>query len=108
MPSFNYDLNALPAAVMIYDRNEHRWPESQRCPVLSGHHPWLKAGTPLEELAERFIDAVYNVDPAFVKRCVNPSFATVGRINIVKSDRPVNDAFCSTSAACGRHYRQSA
>ena len=23
MPSFNYDLNALPAAVMIYDRNEH-------------------------------------------------------------------------------------
>ncbi|HDC4390585.1 TPA: response regulator [Enterobacter cloacae] len=64
MPSFNYDLNALPAAVMIYDRNEHlvAWNHSVALfyPVIT---PWLKAGTPLEELAERFIDAVYNVDP---------------------------------------------
>ncbi len=64
MPSFNYDLNALPAAVMIYDRNEHlvAWNHSVALfyPVIT---PWLKAGTPLEELAERFIEAVYNVDP---------------------------------------------
>ena len=64
MPSFNYDLKALPAAVMIYDRNEHlvAWNHSVALfyPVIT---PWLKAGTPLEELAERFIDAVYNVDP---------------------------------------------
>ena len=71
MPSFNYDLNALPAAVMIYDRNEHlvAWNHSVALfyPVIT---PWLKAGTPLEELAERFIDAVYNVDPGLRQTCL--------------------------------------
>ncbi|HIA0230288.1 TPA: Hpt domain-containing protein [Enterobacter cloacae] len=59
MPSFNYDLNALPAAVMIYDRNEHlvAWNHSVALfyPVIT---PWLKAGTPLEECAD---------DPALVQ-----------------------------------------
>ncbi len=64
MSSFTYDLNALPAAVMIYDRDERlqAWNHNVALfyPVIT---PWLKAGTTLEALAERFIDAVYNVDP---------------------------------------------
>ncbi len=64
MSSFTYDLNALPAAVMIYDREERlqAWNHNVALfyPVIT---PWLKVGTTLEALAERFIDAVYNVDP---------------------------------------------
>lgn len=64
MSSFTYDLNALPAAVMIYDRNEclQAWNHNVALfyPVIT---PWLTVGTTLEALAERFIDAVYNVDP---------------------------------------------
>ena len=64
MSAFTYDLNALPAAVMIYDRDERlqAWNHNVALfyPVIT---PWLKAGTTLEALAERFIDAVYNVDP---------------------------------------------
>ncbi|WP_447855687.1 response regulator [Enterobacter sp. WI-ESBL-E8] len=64
MSAFTYDLNALPAAVMIYDRDERlqAWNHNVALfyPVIT---PWLKVGTTLEALAERFIDAVYNVDP---------------------------------------------
>ncbi|CAM8225357.1 response regulator [Enterobacter asburiae] len=64
MSSFTYDLNALPAAVMIYDCDERlqAWNHNVALfyPVIT---PWLQVGTPLAELAERFIDAVYNVDP---------------------------------------------
>ena len=64
MSAFTYDLNALPAAVMIYDAEERlqAWNHNVALfyPVIT---PWLKAGTTLEALAERFIDAVYNVDP---------------------------------------------
>ncbi|MCK7167598.1 hybrid sensor histidine kinase/response regulator [Enterobacter chengduensis] len=64
MSAFTYDLNALPAAVMIYDRDERlqAWNHNVALfyPVIT---PWLKEGTTLEALAERFIDAVYNVDP---------------------------------------------
>lgn len=64
MSTFTYDLNALPAAVMIYDCDERlqAWNHNVALfyPVIT---PWLKAGTTLEALAERFIDAVYNVDP---------------------------------------------
>ncbi|KUQ86494.1 MULTISPECIES: response regulator [Enterobacter cloacae complex] len=64
MSAFTYDLNALPAAVMIYDRDERlqAWNHNVALfyPVIT---PWLKVGTTLEALVERFIDAVYNVDP---------------------------------------------
>ncbi|HHO0149547.1 TPA: response regulator [Enterobacter asburiae] len=64
MSSFTYDLNALPAAVMIYDCDERlqTWNDNVVLfyPVIT---PWLQVGMPLAELAERFIDAVYNVDP---------------------------------------------
>lgn len=64
MSAFTYDLNALPAAVMIYDAEERlqAWNHNVALfyPVIT---PWLKVGTTLESLAERFIDAVYNVDP---------------------------------------------
>ncbi|MGC0063597.1 response regulator, partial [Enterobacter asburiae] len=64
MSSFTYDLNALPAAVMIYDCDERlqTWNDNVALfyPVIT---PWLQVGMPLAELAERFIDAVYNVDP---------------------------------------------
>ena len=64
MSAFTYDLNALPAAVMIYDRDERlqAWNHNVALfyPVIT---PWLKVGTTLDALAERFIDAVYNVDP---------------------------------------------
>lgn len=64
MSAFTYDLNALPAAVMIYDCDERlqAWNHNVALfyPVIT---PWLQVGTPLAELAERFIDAVYNVDP---------------------------------------------
>jgi PAS domain S-box-containing protein len=64
MSTFTYDLNALPAAVMIYDCDERlqAWNDNVALfyPVIT---PWLQVGTPLAELAERFIDAVYNVDP---------------------------------------------
>lgn len=64
MRSFTYDLNALPVAVMIYDRNERlqAWNHNITLfyPVII---PWLKVGTTLEELAEHFIDASYSVDP---------------------------------------------
>ncbi|EKS6735923.1 response regulator [Enterobacter asburiae] len=64
MNAFTYDLNALPAAVMMYDRDERlqTWNDNVALfyPVIT---PWLQVGTPLAELAERFIDAVYNVDP---------------------------------------------
>lgn len=64
MSTFTYDLNALPSAVMIYDCDERlqAWNHNVALfyPVIT---PWLKAGTTLEALAERFIDAVYNVDP---------------------------------------------
>lgn len=59
-----FDLNALPVAVMIYDQagRLQAWNDkvTQFYPVIG---PWLTAGTTLEELAEKFIDAVYNIDP---------------------------------------------
>ena len=59
-----YDLNALPVAVMIYDRDERltAWNDkvTQLYPVIA---PWLQAGATLESLAEKFIDAAYNTDP---------------------------------------------
>lgn len=60
-----FDLNTLPVAVMIYDSAERlqAWNDkvTQLYPVIG---PWLTAGATLEELAEKFIDAVYNIDPA--------------------------------------------
>lgn len=58
-----FDLNALPVGVMIYDPAEHllAWNDqiSRFYPVIA---PWLIAGASLESLAEKFIDAGYNID----------------------------------------------
>lgn len=66
MPSSShFDLNALPMGVMIDDRAERlmAWNDqvTRFYPVIA---PWLAAGATLESLAEKFIDAGYNIDPA--------------------------------------------
>ncbi|WP_338464332.1 response regulator [Franconibacter daqui] len=59
-----YDLNALPAAVMIYDAEERlaAWNENitRFYPTLAPH---LHKGATLSELAVRFIDAAYDTEP---------------------------------------------
>nr|WP_318380246.1 response regulator [uncultured Enterobacter sp.] len=81
IPSSCFDLNALPVAVMIYDQAERlqAWNDkvTQFYPVIG---PWLTTGTTLEALAEKFIDAVYNIDPdkrqslreAIIRNCRQP------------------------------------
>ncbi len=58
------DLNVLPSAVMIYDERERlqAWNDKVALfyPAIA---PWLTVGAPLESLAEKFIDAGYNIDP---------------------------------------------
>lgn len=58
------DLNVLPSAVMIYDERERlqAWNDKVALfyPAIA---PWLAVGAPLESLAEKFIDAGYNIDP---------------------------------------------
>lgn len=58
------DLNVLPSAVMIYDERERLqgWNDKVALfyPAIA---PWLTVGAPLESLAEKFIDAGYNIDP---------------------------------------------
>ena len=58
------DLNVLPSAVMIYDDRERlqAWNDKVALfyPAIA---PWLAVGAPLESLAEKFIDAGYNIDP---------------------------------------------
>ena len=58
------DLNVLPSAVMIYDERERlqAWNDKVALfyPTIA---PWLAVGAPLESLAEKFIDAGYNIDP---------------------------------------------
>ena len=58
------DLNLLPSAVMIYDERERlqAWNDKVALfyPAIA---PWLAVGAPLESLAEKFIDAGYNIDP---------------------------------------------
>ncbi len=66
MPSTSsFDLNVLPMGVMIYDEAERlqTWNDKvpQFYPVIA---PWLSVGATLESLAEKFIDAGYNIDPA--------------------------------------------
>ncbi|WP_336851950.1 hybrid sensor histidine kinase/response regulator [Pseudescherichia vulneris] len=66
MPSTSsFDLNVLPMGVMIYDEAERlrAWNAKvpQFYPVIA---PWLTVGATLESLAEKFIDAGYNIDPA--------------------------------------------
>jgi len=61
----SFDLNALPMGVMIYDPAERLLAWNDRIthfyPVIA---PWLAAGATLESLAEKFIDAGYNIDPS--------------------------------------------
>lgn len=61
----HFDLNALPAAVLIYDRHERllAWNAQVEAfyPALAGG---LKPGATLQSLAEKFIDAAYNTDPS--------------------------------------------
>ena len=61
----HFDLNALPAAVLIYDRHERllAWNTQVEAfyPALVGG---LKPGATLQSLAEKFIDAAYNTDPS--------------------------------------------
>ncbi|HBQ0243729.1 TPA: response regulator [Klebsiella pneumoniae] len=58
------DLNLLPSAVMIYDERERlqAWNDKVALfyPTIA---PWLAVGATLESLAEKFIDAGYNIDP---------------------------------------------
>lgn len=58
------DLNVLPSAVMIYDERERlqAWNDKVALfyPTIA---PWLAVGASLESLAEKFIDAGYNIDP---------------------------------------------
>jgi len=58
------DLNVLPSAVMIYDERERlqAWNDKVALfyPTIA---PWLAVGATLESLAEKFIDAGYNIDP---------------------------------------------
>lgn len=58
------DLNLLPSAVMIYDERERlqAWNDKVALfyPTIA---PWLAVGASLESLAEKFIDAGYNIDP---------------------------------------------
>ncbi len=60
----HFDLNALPMGVMIYDPAECllTWNDqmTRLYPVIA---PWLTVGATLESLAEKFIDAGYNIDP---------------------------------------------
>lgn len=66
MPSTSsFDLNVLPMGVMIYDEAERLRAWNAKVPhfypVIA---PWLTVGATLESLAEKFIDAGYNIDPA--------------------------------------------
>ncbi|MDR9890983.1 response regulator [Pseudenterobacter timonensis] len=84
--SSHFDLNVLPSAVMIYDQDEHlvAWNEKVTLfyPVIT---PWLATGATLENLAEKFIDAGYNIDPsrrqtlreAIIRNCRQPSHREV-------------------------------
>lgn len=84
--SSHFDLNVLPSAVMIYDQNERlvAWNEKVMLfyPVIT---PWLATGATLENLAEKFIDAGYNIDPsrrqtlreAIIRNCRQPSHREV-------------------------------
>lgn len=81
-----FDLNALPMGVMIYDPAERllAWndPVTRFYPVIT---PWLAVGATLESLAEKFIDAGYNIDPgrrqtlreAIIRNCRQPSHREV-------------------------------
>ena len=81
-----FDLNALPVGVMIYDPAERllAWNDqiTRFYPVIT---PWLSAGASLESLAEKFIDAGYNIDPtrrrtlreAIVRNCRQSSHREV-------------------------------
>lgn len=84
--SSHFDLNVLPSAVMIYDQDERlvAWNEKVTLfyPVIA---PWLATGATLENLAEKFIDAGYNIDPgrrqtlreAIIRNCRQPSHREV-------------------------------
>ncbi|WP_289368289.1 hybrid sensor histidine kinase/response regulator [Pantoea stewartii] len=58
-----FELDALPCAIMIYDRAERllAWNDkvSLFYPVIA---PWLEAGASLETLVEKFIEAGYYID----------------------------------------------
>ena len=81
-----FDLNVLPSAVMIYDQAERllAWNDqvARFYPVIA---PWLTPGATLESLAEKFIDAGYNIDPArrrtlreaIIRNCRQPSHSEV-------------------------------
>lgn len=81
-----FDLNALPMGVMIYDPAERllAWNDqvTRFYPVIT---PWLAVGATLESLAEKFIDAGYNIDPgrrqtlreAIIRNCRQPSHREV-------------------------------
>ncbi|EBO4490643.1 response regulator [Salmonella enterica] len=81
-----FDLNELPSAVMIYDPAERllTWNDKvvRFYPVIA---PWLAVGAPLESLAEKFIDAGYNIDPgrrqllreAIIRNCRQPDHREV-------------------------------
>ncbi|EGH3576881.1 response regulator [Salmonella enterica] len=81
-----FDLNTLPVGVMIYDPAERllAWNDqiTRFYPVIA---PWLSAGASLESLAEKFIDAGYNIDPtrrrtlreAIVRNCRQSSHREV-------------------------------
>lgn len=110
MSVFTYDLNALPAAVMIYDAEERlqAWNHNVALfyPVIT---PWLKVGTTLASLAERFIDAVYNVDPglrqtlreSIVRNCRQDKHSRSA------AGRPAAD-LRPAPAPCGRRHCQPA
>lgn len=82
----SFDLNVLPLGVMIYDEAERlrAWNDKvpQFYPVIA---PWLAVGATLESLAEKFIDAGYNIDPArrrtlreaIIRNCRQPSHREV-------------------------------
>lgn len=60
-----FDLNVLPCAVMIYDRAERLRAWNDKIPLFYPMiAPWLVVGASLENLAEKFIDAGYNIDPS--------------------------------------------
>ncbi|MGK9174703.1 response regulator [Yokenella regensburgei] len=81
-----FDLNVLPSAVMIYDATGCllAWNDKVALfyPVIA---PWLAPGATLESLAERFIDAGYNIDPlrrqtlrdAIIRNCRQTSHCEV-------------------------------
>ena len=82
------DLNLLPSAVMIYDERERlqAWNDKVALfyPTIA---PWLAVGASLESLAEKFIDAGYNIDPgrqqtlreAIIRNCRQTNHCEVRR-----------------------------